>query len=128
MDRVLTITYSLTPPTFVSHIFQHQHQQTKRHHHQQEWGTLPPPPPPSINNAAAFAPATQDQQLLAAWRQQQQQQHHLQQQQQMRGGGTLGRVPNVASTPYPVYHTCERPQNMKKKVTIVEDNNTESSV
>lgn len=52
-------------------------------------------------------------------------------------GGTLGRHPNnVRYTaeggnapghlpPYPLYHTCER---QKKKVTIMEDNNTESSV
>ena len=74
------------------------------------------------------------------------------QQQQTRGsfagimGGTLGRhapmivggqgptVPNVQQYPstfrggsYPLYHTCERPSS-KKRVTIVEDNNTESSV
>lgn len=70
-------------------------------------------------------------------------------------GGTLGRqhpvgvgqhaaagqrVPNVHLPPdirggrsggghgqYPLYHTCERPSG-KKRVTIVEDNNTESSV
>ena len=66
-------------------------------------------------------------------------------------GGTLGRhtsimvggqpsgapsVPNVqyptgstfrGGNRYPLYHTCERPTN-KKRVTIVEDNNTESSV
>ena len=29
---------------------------------------------------------------------------------------------------YPLYHTCERPNTSKKRVTIVEDNNTESSV
>ena len=29
---------------------------------------------------------------------------------------------------YPLYHTCERPNSGKKRVTIVEDNNTESSV
>ena len=29
---------------------------------------------------------------------------------------------------YPLYHTCERPSTSKKRVTIVEDNNTESSV
>ena len=65
-------------------------------------------------------------------------------------GGTLGRhpqmmkppasrVPNVQYPPtststlratagYPLYHTCERPPSSKKRVTIVEDNNTESSV
>ena len=65
-------------------------------------------------------------------------------------GGTLGRhppmmnppasrVPNVqypqtststfrATAGYPLYHTCERPPSSKKRVTIVEDNNTESSV
>ena len=37
------------------------------------------------------------------------------------GGGT------TATNSYPLYHTCERPTN-KKRVTIVEDNNTESSV
>ncbi len=71
------------------------------------------------------------------------QQHH---QQHLMMGGTLDRHPqgsrsdvfqrqqsNMAaatssssSTPYSVYHTCERQQ--KKKVTIMEDNNTESSV
>jgi len=67
-------------------------------------------------------------------------------------GGTLGRhpaammnpaaasrVPNLqypvsststfrATAGYPLYHTCERPPSSKKRVTIVEDNNTESSV
>ena len=65
-------------------------------------------------------------------------------------GGTLGRhpavmnpaaasrVPNLqypnststfrATAGYPLYHTCERPPPSKKRVTIVEDNNTESSV
>lgn len=63
-------------------------------------------------------------------------------------GGTLGRagprggVPNVypiqgapvvanssfRGASYPLYHTCERPNSGKKRVTIVEDNNTESSV
>ena len=33
----------------------------------------------------------------------------------------------TATNSYPLYHTCERPTN-KKRVTIVEDNNTESSV
>ena len=37
------------------------------------------------------------------------------------GGGTTD------TNSYPLYHTCERPTN-KKRVTIVEDNNTESSV
>ena len=37
------------------------------------------------------------------------------------GGGT------TTTNSYPLYHTCERPTN-KKRVTIVEDNNTESSV
>ena len=46
-------------------------------------------------------------------------------------------IPNIQQYPstfrggttnsYPLYHTCERPTN-KKRVTIVEDNNTESSV
>lgn len=62
-------------------------------------------------------------------------------------GGTLGRAPSrnphfvASSNPaaggnmssfhgYPLYHTCERPSASasKKRVTIVEDNNTESSV
>ena len=59
------------------------------------------------------------------------------------GGGLQGgpsgpsNMPNIQQYPstfrggntnsYPLYHTCERPTN-KKRVTIVEDNNTESSV
>ncbi len=107
---------------------QQQHQKQRQQQQQQQWSTLPPPPPPSVN----FAATHQDQQMLHNWRQQQQQQ---QQQQQYRpSGGTLGRAPgnsnnNPNSSSYPVYHTCERPHNAgKKKVTIVEDNNTESSV
>ena len=70
----------------------------------------------------------------------------------MGGGGTLGRAGNrhqlfQAYPPHPpmqlgpsstfrqrggagnIYHTCERPMsNNKKRDTIVEDNNTESSV
>ena len=53
--------------------------------------------------------------------------------------GTLGRARNnptleyssfrANAAAYPLYHTCERPNNTaKKRVTIVEDNNTESSV
>ena len=91
---------------------------------------LPPPPPEpwTSQQQPKFAPAPN---------------HML--------GGTLGRhtsimvggqpsggpsVPNVqyptgstfrGGSSYPLYHTCERPTN-KKRVTIVEDNNTESSV
>lgn len=39
---------------------------------------------------------------------------------------TLG-MPSTNKAPYPLYHTCDRAQQ-KKRVTIVEDNNTESSV
>jgi len=41
-----------------------------------------------------------------------------------RGSSASGQGPPPAG-PYPMYHTCER---QKKRVTIMEDNNTESSV
>ena len=43
----------------------------------------------------------------------------------MKQGGVAMKQGGVAVSPYPLYHTCER---QKKRVTIVEDNNTESSV
>ena len=99
---------------------------------QQQPQHFPPPPPTNRIGAAGNS----GQSAADNYFQQGQQQHHIPR------GGTLGRHPSgrqgfvdchggvlkpggVPVSPYPLYHTCER---QKKRVTIVEDNNTESSV
>ena len=73
---------------------------------------------PSLVSTSADVVAAELEWLTAQLRQQQQVQ-------------TLNRVPRPQHQhpmSRPVYHTCERPTTGKKTVTIVEDNNTESSV